>query len=233
MDHSLVRGVDGCRGGWLAVSIAANREVSARLFANAEALFADHTCAVTTIDIPIGLPATGPRQCDIEARRILGARRSSVFPAPVRSVLDFNSYHAACEASLRACGKKLSQQAFAILPKIREVDNILRSRRTAVSIVREVHPEVCFAYWNERKPMKRPKSSGFGFVERFRLVDQQFPGAAESIRRECSVSDVADDDILDALAALWTAMRLASNTAVRVGPAEAYDEHGLSMTMWA
>ena len=81
--------------------------------------------------------------------------------------------------------------------------------------------------------MKCPKASGFGFVERFRLVDQRFPGAAENIRGEFRGSDVADDDILDALAALWTAIRLASNFAVRIGPEIANDERGLAMNIWA
>jgi predicted RNase H-like nuclease len=44
------------------------------------------------IDIPIGLTASGPRSCDLEARRLLGPRRSSVFPAPAREVLRAWSY---------------------------------------------------------------------------------------------------------------------------------------------
>ena len=230
-----VRGVDGCRAGWLAVSIAASGEgsVTARLFANAKALFDDPDFVFTTIDIPIGLPASGPRQCDVEARKILGARRSSVFPAPVRSALAAASYEVACEASVLACGKKLSQQAFAILPKIREVDECLLSDQAVVSSAREVHPEVCFTYWNGGKPMKYPKASGFGFVERFDLVDRRFLGVARRIRGEFAGSDVADDDILDALAALWTATRLASKVAVRIGPDEAHDERGLAMNIWA
>lgn len=232
-DELGVRGVDGCRAGWFAVSIAANREVTARLFTNAKALFGHQDFGFTAIDIPIGLPASGPRQCDVEARQILGARRSSVFPAPVRSALTAATYEAACEASVRACGKKLSQQAFAILPKIREMDELLLSDQAVSSCVREVHPEVCFTYWNRGKPMKYPKVSGFGFVERSRLVDQRFPGAAETIRSEFRGSDVADDDILDALAALWTATRLASNVAVRIGPENVHDERGLAMNIWA
>ena len=39
-------------------------------------------------------------------------------------------------------GKKMSQQAFGILPKIREVDELLTANRTLVGRVVEVHPEV-------------------------------------------------------------------------------------------
>ncbi|MEW6348758.1 MAG: DUF429 domain-containing protein [Thermodesulfobacteriota bacterium] len=40
------------------------------------------------VDIPIGLRDHGPeRSCDLEARRLLGIRRSSVFPVPCRSAV--------------------------------------------------------------------------------------------------------------------------------------------------
>jgi predicted RNase H-like nuclease len=202
------------------------------VFSSAKALFDDQGYSFTAIDIPIGLPSRGPRQCDLEARKIVGGRRSSVFPAPVRAALNETTYEAACKKSKRASGKKLSKQAFAILPKIREVDDYLRAQPASIAGVREVHPEVCFTYWNDRQPMKYRKLSGFGFVERFKLVDEQFPSAAERIRRECEASKVADDDILDALSALWTATRLAASTAVCIGGG-AKDEHGLPMNMWA
>jgi predicted RNase H-like nuclease len=54
---------------------------------------------VTAIDIPIGLPGGRPRTVDGEARRLLGPRASSVFPAPARGTLDASSYEEACEAS--------------------------------------------------------------------------------------------------------------------------------------
>ena len=37
------------------------------------------------IDIPIGIPEAGARPADREARALLGPRRNSVFPAPVRA----------------------------------------------------------------------------------------------------------------------------------------------------
>ena len=58
-------------------------------FRSAGELFAQIPApAVFSIDIPIGLTDSGPRQCDIQARRLLGARRgTSVFPAPIRPAL--------------------------------------------------------------------------------------------------------------------------------------------------
>lgn len=81
--------------------------------------------------------------------------------------------------------------------------------------------------------MQYAKLSGFGFVERFRLIEQVFPGSAERFRNEYPANQVSDDDILDALAALWTALRLHASTAVRIGPEDARDEVGLPMSMWA
>lgn len=71
---------------------------------------------VLAIDIPIGLTAHGPRDCDILARKLLRApRASSVFPAPVRAVLGATTYQEATSRSEAACGQRMSQQAFGIL----------------------------------------------------------------------------------------------------------------------
>src|SRR4029077_5268811 len=115
--------------------------------------------AVVAVDVPIGLTESGPRECDVEARRVLGApRASSVFPAPVRACLSATTYAQACEAHHRADGRRMSRQAFGILNKIREVNEMLMRDTRLQSRVREVHPEVCFAHWNRGKPMSHRKS---------------------------------------------------------------------------
>jgi predicted RNase H-like nuclease len=48
-------------------------------FAEVLARLQTGSLAAVAVDIPIGLPATGPRSCDVEARQRLGPRRSSVF----------------------------------------------------------------------------------------------------------------------------------------------------------
>lgn len=62
--------------------------------------------------------------------------------------------------------------------------------------------------------MRHPKKTGFGFAERFALAQATFGDAAEMIRENVSRKLAGDDDILDALAALWTAQRIHSGTAV-------------------
>jgi predicted RNase H-like nuclease len=117
---------------------------------------------MVAVDIPIGLPSGAPRdtarrRVDGEARAFLGPRRaSSVFSAPCRPTLAARSYREACdlEVAARGGGKGLSVEAYNIIPKIRDVDAVIRpSHQAPVGsggagpgvLVREVHPEVVFA----------------------------------------------------------------------------------------
>ena len=207
---NVVHGVDGCRRGWIRVSLdLSNKKLSAKVFETTEALFKDGPVPITGIDIPIGLPDAAKRKCDHLARKLLKKRRSSVFPVPMRAALDPElSYEAACDANKKQINKKLSKQTYAIIPKIYEVDELLRNSADPLGRVYEVHPEVSFYYWNGKKPMQHSKRCGFGFLERYKLVEEEFPGAALKIRKEHKRSDVADDDILDAIAVAWTARRI-------------------------
>lgn len=229
---SVIRGVDGCDAGWLCVSLDLETgRVSAQIFKDAQALFSE-PAVVTTIDIPIGLPSGQPRRCDGEARALLGPRAGSVFPCPVRATLAAESYEAACAASAAACGKRLSKQTYAILPRIRDVDTVMRKYQSCHDVY-EVHPEVCFYFWNDRQPMRYSKLTGFGFVERHKLAAEAFGRAAEETRDAVPQTAASDDDILDALAALWTARRIHSGIATRLPNLEQRDECGLPMQMLA
>ena len=159
----------------------------------------------------------GPRRCDREARRLLELRRSSVFSAPLRGVLAATSYPEACALSQAAQGCKLSKQAFHILAKVRQVDAWLQRDPGQARCLVEVHPELCFREWNGGVPMPHPKKSAAGAADRLALVERTFPGAAAAIRARFLRRQVADDDILDALAALWSAARIEGGTALRLG----------------
>src|SRR5436853_7771993 len=98
-------GVDGCRAGWVAAS-----DRGARVYATFAEIAAQRF-ELVLIDVPIGLLEAGPRRCDVQARALLGARRSSVFPAPWRRLL-----------SARRYGRQCSIQLWNILHKIREVE---------------------------------------------------------------------------------------------------------------
>lgn len=181
-----------------------SRAIVARVFATATDLFGQTPQPdIFAIDIPIGLASVGSRNCDLEARRLLGPlRSSSVFPAPLRPYLTSPSYVDANTLGKHLHGKGLSKQSWAILPKIKEVDAALCSDPALAQRVYEVHPEICFWAMNGGKPMEFPKRSIDGHLARRALIDAHFgPGTYETARRTVSRSAAAEDDILDALAA--------------------------------
>jgi predicted RNase H-like nuclease len=191
--QSAVLGVDGCPGGWIGALVDGS-VVSWLLLPDAASVLAGPAAAVG-IDMPIGLPAAGPRTCDVAARALLGARRSSVFPAPVRSVLDASSYDEACHLSRAASGKALSQQAWHLVPRIADVDAHLTDHDRVV----EVHPELVFARLaGPLPPKKTPDGAGLRVAALRSWLPDGWPPPPRPARQ---------DDALDALACAWTAAR--------------------------
>jgi predicted RNase H-like nuclease len=102
------------------------------------------------IDIPIGL-FDGPRACDKAARKFLGwPRRNSVFPASCRAALQATTYAEASIINREKTGRGLSQQAFGIGSKIKQVDDAMTPDCQQWAF--EVHPEVCFSALNGQHP---------------------------------------------------------------------------------
>src|SRR3990172_2675763 len=93
-----IAGVDGCRGGWLAVIDTENGSLQAPgVFEHfADLLTASPYLRVIAVDIPIGLGERAPwtRECDRQARALLGRRGVCVFPPPIRQVLDVRDHKA-------------------------------------------------------------------------------------------------------------------------------------------
>jgi len=232
----MLLGVDGCRSGWLALTAGIEgTEVRDQLHLEARSLLGQPGWQLMAIDIPIGLPERGSRACDQEARRLLGARRSSVFPAPIRAVLAARDHQQACLISRQQQGKGLSVQSFNILAKIRIIDELLQADPSLAYRIHEVHPELIFQQWNDGRPMEHGKKTAQGKQERLQLVETEFPGAWATIRQRHRRSDVADDDILDALAALHTARRLQHGHALQLPsqPPIEIDACGLPMRISA
>jgi predicted RNase H-like nuclease len=230
----MLAGVDGCRGGWLAV-IDDGRRLDSRVFPDWSRLTAELQRAVIGVDIPIGLPGKHSRQCDVEARKRLGQPRgSSVFPAPVRGVLKSGlSHREISDAHQRIDGRGLSQQAYRLLPKIMEVDRYLREDLLRQQRVIEIHPEVSFAIWNRGSPMVYRKSKLAGRVERECLIDREWPGVRERVWESVRAENCERDDLNDAFAALWTVRRVAAAQAQKLSPVAEFDETGLRMEITA
>ena len=232
----VISGVDGCQSGWLCVTKnLVTMKIVARILTRIDEVLAlTPRPDVLTVDIPIGLTDAGPRECDLQARAKLGApRSSSVFPAPVRPTLKATTYAEACQLGAKADGRKLSQQTWAILGKIREVDTFLRSDPTLQEWVREVHPEICFWAWNGNRAMSHRKKSPAGKAEREALVMSRFGAAYTRARSTLPFGQYSNDDLLDAFAALWTAERVNSGKALILPAFPPVDSCGLRMEMLA
>jgi len=228
----LVVGVDGCVGGWLAMAWDPERQTlhSAIHRDLADVLAAYPEAAAIGIDIPIGLSETGTRQCDVDARKLLGhPRASSVFPAPVPAVLDAPTYTEASEWSRAVIGKGVSQQAFAIYAKIAEANRLVTPAMQ--DRVFELHPEVSFCALAGH-PMWAPKRSQAGYAERRALLEAALGVTLWERRAAFAVARPAmPDDVLDATVAAWTAGRVARGEAERLPDVPELDAAGLRMEM--
>jgi predicted RNase H-like nuclease len=232
-----VGGADGCPGGWIVAVDDSSGAVGLQLVPEAAALLG-LDLDVLTIDIPIGLPATyeeGGRRCDREARRLLGRPRgSSVFSAPPRPALALADFYG---PERRTFG--LTIQAWNIRRKIAEIDAVMtpdgqwasdRRADPPATLLAEVHPELCFWALNAKRAVTASKRRPEGRRQRAALLEgfgdvNGLVGARPT--------GVNGDDVLDALAALWTAHRLVAGDAERVPEdATARDERGLRMEIW-
>ena len=223
----MIAGLDGCRDGWIA-AIEESGATRLQILETLKELFEDPALVAAVIDVPIGLPEAGPRSCDLMARQLLRPpRATSVFPAPIRSMLVARDQGEASRLRFATEGKRCSVQLAAILPKIREVDNLLSPERQLK--VREGHPEVSFAIMNGSKSMSYPKRGSAGREERIRLLGGHFPDVLTAL------SGVGRFrlDAIDAYAMLWTARRLVEGASRTLPESPTFDGRGLRMEIVA
>ena len=183
------------------------------------------------VDMPIGLPGQERRRCDIEARELLGPRRSSLFWTPPLCVLDATDHAEANRLSRENTSRGLSIQAFHLLPKVREVRAVLSPADLAADArpqAAEVHPETSFAVLTGQ-PMLASKRQPAGQAERLAALAPEFDNLDAA---PPPLSGAAPDDLLDAAAAAWTARRMAAGTAMALGQGEV-DETGYPTAIWA
>lgn len=224
-----VLGVDGCPGGWIGALVTVDgrrrpRGVRWLLVPDAAGLVAAAAeAAVTAVDMPIGLPDVGPRGCDTAARALLGPRASSVFPAPVRAVLDAADYPDACERSRAACGRALSKQAWGIVPRIADLD--ARMTPALQDTILEAHPELAFVRlsggWLE------PKRTSTGAAQRVAALARWLPAASDALAT--APRPARRDDAADALVLAWVALRRVTGVAIVLPGVPERDARGLRM----
>ena len=199
-----VTGIDGCRSGWVAVTLSdcevPGGSVRARTAATLDGLDIE---GVTGIDMPLGLLADGWRAADAAARALLGRRGASVFAIPPRPVWAAPDYAAANRRCRELTGRGMSAQAWGLRARLLEAD---RFRRGHADLLYEVHPELSFAAL-AGAPLAESKHWAAGLARRRDLL------ASAGIVLPSRLAGAGEDDLLDAAAVAWSARRIAAGTA--------------------
>jgi predicted RNase H-like nuclease len=206
-----VAGVDGTKGGWVAIVLEDGAFADDFVLRPVETDFTELSdVEVVAIDIPIGF---GPREADRAARSFLKGSASVVFPAPPRVVL---------EAPFGP-GLGVPAQAHAVGSRIIHVTELAQHDRR----FREVHPEGSFRAMNGCRPLGYRKKSAAGAMRRLDLLHAA--GIDVIALREAGY--VPLDDVLDAAAAAWSAQRIITGAAGSLlDPPEQID--GYPVAIW-
>lgn len=229
--NTIFIGIDGCKSGWVAFSWR-NAVVNFHLFPSLESLLRHYQQVlqqpqdrhrlpsaaysapgqlIMFIDMPIGFPerAPGLRLCDVQARQRLPGRRSSVFPVPCQAAVYAVDYREAIALNRLHLGKAFPIQSWNIVPKMRELDQLMQRLKQDHPNVTcwESHPELAFAGF-AGAPMRHKKTSHAGRAERLSLLQDvaatHYPvlsAALATVRTKFA----KPDDVIDAFVLMLAA----------------------------
>jgi predicted RNase H-like nuclease len=199
-----VVGLDRSRGRWAAVAVDGARCEIDLLGSAAEVRTCWPDVRVVAVDIPIGLPVDRiGRQVDAEARRLLGPRGSSVFPA-LPAELYRMPYGEALEVSRRRHGVGFSKQAWQLGPAVLDVAAVAGQGWI------EAHPELAFLRLSGG-PLP-PKRTWSGLAARLRLL------AGEGVELPVAEVEAPADDVVDAAVCSLVAGRFLAGVADSIPP---------------
>ena len=228
---SRVAGVDGARGGWVAVVAETDgRPRELRFVEKFTDLLKGGEFDLIAVDMPMGFPDTaikGGRDCERAARAALPGKTSSVFSAPSRKALAARDYRDACARNGNGIG--LSKQAFNLFPKMRELDAVLR-KRPACRII-EAHPELGFARL-AGAPVLEKKKTPEGRKRRLALLAANGMGDIADWLDLLPRKLVAPDDVIDAAVVCLAALRIVAGKGVCLPAKPATDRYGIEMAIW-
>lgn len=211
---SQIIGIDGCKRGWFSVWQNPDDTIQSSIFSTLNHLkdfFNDEAHLIIGIDMPVVLSDFIPREADQLARKLLSKKASSVFTAPTPEMLEQPNYERASYVSKRLFGKSMSLQSWYLFPKIKDVQTIIHDAHINLY---EIHPELSFRAMNHEEVILESKKSKEGFEIRNNLLRRHFESFDfESIRNLYPRKDVMDNDILDAMAVLWSTKRIQANEA--------------------
>jgi predicted RNase H-like nuclease len=219
-----VLGVDGCRDGWVAVTLEDGRFIESRFVPRLSALVSDPAETIG-IDIPLGDTSPGRRAAESAARKLLGRRAACVFTPPPLACADAAGYEQAKEVARSLTGKAISRQAWNLLPKMVEATALWRDHHDRM---REVHPECCFLAM-AGEPLLESKTTWEGAARRLRLLRDH---GIDLLTGGHTVDRARHDDVLDAAAVAWTAHRIASGSSFSLPDPPEVDGEGRPVAIW-
>lgn len=239
-----VAGVDGCPAGWIAAFARTDGREPPRIRVVSglrDIVEAPEAPAIVAVDMPIGLTERtdgAGRAPEKLVRPLLGRRQSSVFSMPSRAAVYAGDYPEACRIA-RATSeppRAVSIQGFHLFPKIREIDALLRAQADLVGRIYEVHPEVAFWSMNGELALAQPKKAkgtpyGPGLTLRRGLLLQA--GLPAGLVEAPPPRGAAADDLLDALAGLVVALKIADGQGRPFPDPPERDAHGLPVAIWS
>lgn len=229
-------GLDGCRAGWIAISLDEDNAGYWLLESDdeLEKFFEDFNRIF--IDVPIGLEDENyVRECDEQLRERLGPDyKASVFNPPLRPALHAPTYAEASMTSYEITGKKISIQAWNITPNIRTVDSLLTNNKEFEEKVYESHPELLFQILNGGSSILQKKATKKGLRHRLGLLKNQSKFADDffrDIKEEYRRNQVDEDDIVDAMVLALFAKRSLENEMKTLPENPPEDSEGLAMAI--
>ena len=228
LPYSVVAGVVPTRGRWLVASAKVQGSTFApeppRVYESIiEALDERPSFATIVIAAPVGYrddPEQGPRMCDLEARRLLGARGKVLHNAPLRaSVLQ----------GIPAPDDDVDAVTATLLPSFQEVAKEMSSYRQRT--VYEGNPELSFYFLNGNVPLGTSKKIEVGRDERRDILEKRIPGIDKILDMplEDELAGVRIEKLYDAAAMLATARRVFTKAAKRIPGDGEWDSDGLRM----
>lgn len=217
-------GVDAAgKHGWVGILLDRQGYVAAHLGTLPEVIRWGEPVTTIAVDIPIGNVPGGGRRADVDARRFVGPRSASVFTTPPLEIVEAVVYAQANETLAAMGAAKVSRQAWSLVPKMAEAAMVAATDPR----VFEVHPEVSFREL-AGEHLAWSKKSWNGLLLRRRLL-----GSAGIVLPDVipDLEDVVSDDVVDAAAAAWSALRIAAGTK-RSFPDPPEEVDGRQVAIW-
>lgn len=225
-------GADGCKGGWI-TAVLSGGSIQIEKYHSMEEIVKVHPVFDEFLtDMVIGLPGSRVHiRPDAEARKLLKGRASTIFSSPSRQAVYAGSKEKQTVENQKALGMKLSAQTIAIIPKMRELDEFLHSHPQYMNVIKESHPEVCFARLNGAVVMSK-KAQYDGMEERVQILRKYLPQVdngfvtAQAKKWKCNA-----DDIIDVLCLAVTANLCSQGKGEVIPEKPMEDDTGLLMQM--